>query len=271
MVNYRIVQAGHLRETPRRRSGDHSSIAERDEGAELPPEQFDPHRRYPIVPSRTSARLPHGDAVSRDGTQGRGPRADEAMVVRLLAGLEESIRERGYPATTVADVVSAAGTSKRAFYQNFATKGDCLLEHYRRFHAAVVADIAAEAPLAASSSEATVVGVEIYFRAFVTKPHIARAHLLDVLTIEPDGARARSDISWSYVRGMQQVMGTAREDRPAMVLDDARGLGILGGINEIALDVVARGDASKVEPAVQQAVAFVRSIIRDLPTVEDAR
>ncbi|WP_375001758.1 TetR/AcrR family transcriptional regulator [Aeromicrobium sp. CTD01-1L150] len=200
----------------------------------------------------------------------RGPRADEQMVARLLAGLEEAIRDRGYTAVTVADIVAAASTSKRAFYENFATKGDCLLEHHRRFHAGVMAEIAREAPRAESSFEETVVGVEIYFRAFVTKPHLARAHLLDVLTVGRPGVEARAEATWRYVRGMQEVMATERGDRPAKVLDDARALGILGGINEIALDMVARDEGTLVDDAVERAVEFVRSIIRDLPTVGEA-
>lgn len=199
----------------------------------------------------------------------RGPRANEQMVDRLLAGLEMAIKDRGYTETTVSHIVAATGTSKRSFYENFSTKGDCLLEHHTRFHQRIMADIAREAPLAESSFEATVIGVEIYFRAFVTQPHIARAHLLDILTIGQEGLEARAAATWGYVRGMQSVMGTARPDRPAQLLDDARGLGILGGLNEIALDLLVRRDVTMIDDAVERAVDFVRSIIRDLPPLEN--
>ncbi|MGJ9412636.1 TetR/AcrR family transcriptional regulator [Aeromicrobium sp. CF4.19] len=189
-------------------------------------------------------------------------------MTQLLGGLEKSIRERGYAATTVADIVAAAGVSKRTFYENFDSKGECLLEHHRRFHATVADEISREAARASSSQEATVVGVEIYFRMFVTQPHIARAHLLDVLTVGDEGLKARRDAAWGYVRKMQHVMGTARDDRPAKLLDDVSGLGILGGINELALETVLRDDPSTVDEAVRQAVVFVRAVIRDLPDLE---
>ncbi|OBJ67475.1 TetR/AcrR family transcriptional regulator [Mycobacterium sp. 1274756.6] len=47
---------------------------------------------------------------------------------RLLDGLATSLAERGYRATTVADIVRSARTSKRTFYDRFAGKDECFLE-----------------------------------------------------------------------------------------------------------------------------------------------
>ena len=47
---------------------------------------------------------------------------------RLLDGLAASITERGYRASTVADIVRHARTSKRTFYDQFASKEQCFLE-----------------------------------------------------------------------------------------------------------------------------------------------
>ena len=51
--------------------------------------------------------------------------------LRLLDGLATSIGERGYRATTVADIVRHARTSKRTFYDQFASKEQCFLELLR--------------------------------------------------------------------------------------------------------------------------------------------
>src|SRR5271155_4553725 len=48
--------------------------------------------------------------------------------LRLLDGLAVSIGERGYRATTVADIVRHARTSKRTFYDQYASKEQCFLE-----------------------------------------------------------------------------------------------------------------------------------------------
>ena len=55
----------------------------------------------------------------------------DAFRLRLLDGLAASIGERGYRASTVADVVRHARTSKRTFYDQFAGKEECFLELVR--------------------------------------------------------------------------------------------------------------------------------------------
>lgn len=55
----------------------------------------------------------------------------DAFRLRLLDGLAASIGERGYRASTVADVVRHARTSKRTFYDQFAGKEECFLELLR--------------------------------------------------------------------------------------------------------------------------------------------
>jgi AcrR family transcriptional regulator len=67
-----------------------------------------------------------GTAQRRDAAD--PPPGDGNFRGRLRDGLAESIRERGYRETTVADIVRHAKTSKRTFYGQFASKDDCLLE-----------------------------------------------------------------------------------------------------------------------------------------------
>ncbi|WP_183466608.1 TetR/AcrR family transcriptional regulator [Mycolicibacterium iranicum] len=70
--------------------------------------------------------------------------ATEAAVTdRLLDGLAASISERGYRDTTVADIVRHARTSKRTFYEQFASKEESLIELLRRNNAGLIASITA--------------------------------------------------------------------------------------------------------------------------------
>jgi AcrR family transcriptional regulator len=62
---------------------------------------------------------------------------------RLLDGLATSIGEKGYRDTTVADIVRHARTSKRTFYEQFASKEDCLIELLRRNNEDLIASIQA--------------------------------------------------------------------------------------------------------------------------------
>jgi AcrR family transcriptional regulator len=71
----------------------------------------------PAVPIATTVPTTSGDAAT-----------DDPFRIRLLEGLATSISERGYPASTVAHIVRHARTSKRTFYDQFASKEECFLE-----------------------------------------------------------------------------------------------------------------------------------------------
>ena len=60
-----------------------------------------------------------------------GPGDVDPFRLRLLDGLATSIGERGYRASTVADIVRHARTSKRTFYDQFPSKEQCFLELLR--------------------------------------------------------------------------------------------------------------------------------------------
>jgi AcrR family transcriptional regulator len=51
---------------------------------------------------------------------------------RLLAAMATVVAEKGYAATTVADVVSTAGVSRSTFYELFASKEVCFLDAYNQ-------------------------------------------------------------------------------------------------------------------------------------------
>lgn len=70
-------------------------------------------------------------------------RVNDAFRDRLLDGMASSITERGYRDTTVADIVRHARTSKRTFYEQFASKEECLIELLRRNNEDLIAHIRA--------------------------------------------------------------------------------------------------------------------------------
>jgi AcrR family transcriptional regulator len=69
-------------------------------------------------------RLPHGPSPLGREEVARNQRA------RIYGGMIESVSQRGYRETTVADVIALAGVSRRAFYEQFANKEDCFLCTY---------------------------------------------------------------------------------------------------------------------------------------------
>src|SRR4051794_37313457 len=61
---------------------------------------------------------------------GRGTTAEEAAQnhrERLFGALVAKVAEKGYEATTVADLVELSGVSRSAFYKHFGDKEECFL------------------------------------------------------------------------------------------------------------------------------------------------
>jgi AcrR family transcriptional regulator len=69
-------------------------------------------------------RLPHGPHGLGREQVARHQRA------RLYRGMVESVYQRGYAGTSVANVIALAGVSRRAFYEQFSNKEDCFLATY---------------------------------------------------------------------------------------------------------------------------------------------
>jgi AcrR family transcriptional regulator len=81
------------------------------------------------------ARVSAESVASRKGLP-RGPQALPREEVaahqreRLFDAMIEAVNERGFVSTTISDLVTRAGISRRSFYEHFANKDECLLATY---------------------------------------------------------------------------------------------------------------------------------------------
>ena len=91
-------------------------------------------RKQPLVQGyRSLVETPWGDAAKlkrRKLRPGRGTPREEAkrnQRERLFAALVATVAERGYEATTVANLVELSGVSRSAFYRHFRDKQACFI------------------------------------------------------------------------------------------------------------------------------------------------
>src|SRR5436305_8285476 len=70
------------------------------------------------------------------GTVQERPKSD--FRARLLAGLAESIAEKGLHRTQISDIVRHARTSRRTFYECFADKESCFVELVEAANASIL-------------------------------------------------------------------------------------------------------------------------------------
>ena len=96
---------------------------EQDELVELAPQIWQWWLSYPPPPGRCARRA--GASQKARPFEERQAVANPAE--RVLRALAAMVAEKGYPATTVAEIVDRASTSQRTFYEHFANKEEALL------------------------------------------------------------------------------------------------------------------------------------------------
>ncbi|MDQ1490958.1 MAG: hypothetical protein QOD57_4798 [Actinomycetota bacterium] len=203
-------------------------------------------------PSNPSSRLPSG----RHGL------TREAVVAsqrgRLVDAMAQIVAEKGYPATTVADVVERAGVSRRTFYEQFADKEACFLAAYDVGLTVVLSRIreAVEGvperlpppssggdPLTAGPTggwrERARAGVEAFLVLLAAEPAFARALQLEILTAGPAALERRAGMLVMFSGVWRNVFEQARAEeagRPA--LPDEVFTILTAGLEELVRDCI---------------------------------
>jgi AcrR family transcriptional regulator len=189
------------------------------------------------------------------------PAADGAFRDRLLDGLAESIRERGYRETTVADIVRHAKTSKRTFYGQFASKDDCLLVLLDLDNERMIADIRAAVDPEADWHAQVEQAIDSYVSTIESRPPIWLTWIREFPALG-DAARPVQR------RGMRRLTdmlvdlsanpGFLRANLPPITRPIA--LILLGGLRELTADTLE--DGGDIRGIAATAVAASAALLR---------
>jgi AcrR family transcriptional regulator len=162
---------------------------------------------------------------------------------RLLAAATAAVAEKGYVATSVADILRKAGVSRTTFYEMFRDKQDCFLAALRA-NAETVAEIldaaVADGPQDPLRRLDSVLGV--YLDLLHGAPDLARVFLVDVYAAGPEAIEQRRrsldrfvDIVAETYRGSHGPLGTEPEQRLAAEV-------LVGAVSSMVTNAVGAGD-----------------------------
>jgi AcrR family transcriptional regulator len=105
---------------------------------------------------------------------------------RLLDAIAQVVAEKGYGATTVADVIERAGVSRKTFYEHFRDKEACFLAAY---------DAGVEVLLATMREAGDTRGrVQAYLETLAAEPAFARTFLIEVAAAGPRALQRRREV-----------------------------------------------------------------------------
>jgi AcrR family transcriptional regulator len=179
---------------------------------------------------------------------------------RLLDGLVTSIDAVGYRATTVADIVRHARTSRRTFYEHFASKEACLVALLRDANAELVRQIERAVDPGAPWATQVRQAVEAWIASAQSAPAITLSWIRDVPSLGEAARELQRDVMEAFVAMIQTLCDTEEWH--------AAGLGpvprqvavmLLGGLRELIATTVEDGGqvGDITEVAVRASIALL--------------
>jgi AcrR family transcriptional regulator len=113
---------------------------------------------------------------------------------RLLDALALLIAERGYQATTVADIVAAAGVSTKTFYEQFPDKQACFMAAYDFGTEILYSRVGAAYEQARSWPQSIRAGIEVLLGLLAAEPAFARLCVVEVNAAGAPGLARRQAV-----------------------------------------------------------------------------
>ncbi|GAA0249238.1 TetR/AcrR family transcriptional regulator [Actinomadura nitritigenes] len=209
------------------------------------------------------------DALPADGTPAEGAPAEGAGAAasfrgRLLAGLADSIRERGYRETTISDIVRHARTSRRTFYEEFPTKDACFVELLQVTNRMLRRRVAEAIDPAAPWETQIRQGVEAYVDMVASEPEITLSWIRELQALGASTARRmQREAVDTLFRLLQDVTGNAGMVRAgAHPITRPFALMLIGGLRELTATLMEDGaDVRDItEVAVEATIALFRPV-----------
>src|SRR5688572_4411545 len=186
---------------------------------------------------------------------------------RILRALAGCMAEKGYPATTIADIARVARVSKTVLYAHFRDKEECLLELYSRATDHVLQTVsraqqeARAAGLPWRDRMRAVIGA--YLDALAANPAMAWAAVVEVQAAGRSALDLRRAVIDRYVDLLATAAAELADRHPEEVrpVDRELLLAAVGGINELILARVERGEAERLAEDADSATAVLVGLL----------
>lgn len=202
-----------------------------------------PRSTIPVLP-----RSQYGDLRAEVVASQRG---------RLLVAMADVVGEKGYAATAVADVLKAAGISRRTFYEHFSDKEACFLAAHEYGVEVMVREMLSRIEGIESWRERVEVALATFLGSLASEPGFARAFLVEVWAAGPAAYARHAEVLTRFhalLRGLHEM---ARADNPDIVpVSDVIIAAVTGGISRVATIHVLSGRTDELPDLLPEILRF---------------
>lgn len=184
---------------------------------------------------------------------------------RLLEAMTEVTAEKGYASVTIADIVTRAGTARRAFYEHFTDKLDCFLASFSRVVDHVLETIANRFN-PSLDQYARVEGAARGFLEFLaSNPTLAWTYFVDINTVGPEGVAMRLAVHRRIARMIVALRAEVTSVKPGVSqLTDHQALAVVGALHEMSEQALHERGADKLVELTDTLVPLIVALL-ELP------
>ncbi len=163
---------------------------------------------------------------------------------RLIEALAQSIEEQGYGATTVADIVRIARTSRRTFYEQFADREACFLALFECTSEEAMRVLADAVDPAAAPRVQVDQALDAYLESLLLRPLLHLSFVRELPALGAEGAARQVAVVERFAGLLVELVDAGRAAHPelrARPLDPDVAVMIVGGIRELLVVAAANG------------------------------
>lgn len=163
---------------------------------------------------------------------------------RLIAGLAQSIRERGYRATKITDVVALARTSRRSFYEQFDDRDDCFLALVDTLGDVLVTTVSEAVDPSAPWEQQVDQALGAYLDAIAAEPELTISFHREMPALGERGAAAQRAGIESFAELLMRLAGSESMQREGVEpVSRAKAVMLVGGMRELIAHAVESGES----------------------------
>lgn len=169
--------------------------------------------------------------------------------LRVMAGMITAVEQKGYPATTVADIARAAKISRRTLYEHFADKEACFLAAYGMMADDLISTVVTASRAQPTGIERLNVAAVAYLDALAAGPELARSFLTEINAVGHPGVELRCAVNLRFATMLSDLVSES-VGKAGTPLPDGRSLrefstemavALVGAINELILHAIQTG------------------------------
>jgi len=163
---------------------------------------------------------------------------------RIVTALVDVVAERGYNATTVANITKAASVSRRTFYEHFDDKEACFLAAYEMVADHIAASMRAAAEAFEDWPQQVRAALATMLRFLAGEPELARLTMIEPIA-------AGGEIAARHRASMQGLVEILKAGRPehggGRPLPEATEEALVGGIVSLVIREISAGRTAQLE------------------------